>query len=119
MSPALPGIALALVGVLAAFACGDAGQRTPTGRIAFNSERDGNTEVYVMNADGSGVTNLTTSPSIDGLPGWSPDGSRIAFVSNRDGDFEIYVMDADGSDLKQLTDNTFLDAGPDWWSQAP
>ena len=64
------------------------------GRIAFDSLRDGNGEIYVMNADGSGQTRLTDDPGFDGSASWSPDGSRIAFQSFRDGDAnpEIYVM---------------------------
>ena len=41
-------------------------------RIAFYSERDGNADIYVMNADGSGVTQLTRSTAQDGIPAWSP-----------------------------------------------
>ena len=53
--------------------------------IVFESYRNGNLEVYVMNADGSGQTNLTNNPANDSHPSWSPDGSRIVFYSNRDG----------------------------------
>lgn len=53
----------------------------PTGRIAFSSGRDGDREIYVMNADGSGQTNLSQNPSNDFRPSWSADGSRIAFGS--------------------------------------
>ena len=67
------------------------------GKIVFWSTRDGNAELYAMNADGSNVTRLTFHNGIDTVPRWSPDGSRIAFASTRTGDFEIYVMDADGS----------------------
>jgi dipeptidyl aminopeptidase/acylaminoacyl peptidase len=70
-------------------------------RIAFVSDSDGNGEINVMNADGSGLANLTNSPAFDSRPAWSPDGSRIAFVSG----FDIYVMNADGSGLTRLTDN--------------
>jgi dipeptidyl aminopeptidase/acylaminoacyl peptidase len=69
------------------------------GKIAF----DGNYEVYVMNADGSGQQNLTRSPGVDVNPAFSPDGSKIAFASYRDGNYEIYVMNADGSDQRRLT----------------
>ena len=85
-----------------------------TGRIAFYSDRDGDYEIYLMNGDGSNVTQLTYNPAFDGVPGWSPDGSRIAFNSDRDGDYEIYLMDADGSNVTQLTDNSADDVVPRW-----
>ena len=83
-------------------------------RIAFTSERDGNTDIYVMNADGSGVTRLTEHPGDDWGPDWSPDGQLIAFSSTRDGDLDIYVMNADGSGVTRLTEHPGDDWGPDW-----
>jgi len=74
-----------------------------TGKIAFLSRRDGNQEIYVMNADGSGETNLSNGPGDDSFGGWSPDGSRIAFTSDRDGNWEIYVVNTDGSGLTNLS----------------
>ena len=85
-----------------------------SGRIAFASRRDGDREIYVMNADGSGVTRLTDNDASDGPPSWSPDGQRIAFASDRDGDNEIYVMNADGSGVTRLTDNDAADWFPRW-----
>ncbi|HKC62893.1 MAG TPA: DPP IV N-terminal domain-containing protein [Pyrinomonadaceae bacterium] len=75
------------------------------GKIAFTSMRDGNAEIYVMNADGSNQVNLTKNPAKDQNPSWSPDGSRIAFVSERDGDIpgNVYVMNADGSNVTRIT----------------
>ena len=73
-------------------------------RIAFSSNRDGNLEIYVMNADGSQQTRLTNNSSFDDYPAWSPDGKRIAFTSYRDRKYEIYVMNADGSGMRQLTE---------------
>ncbi len=73
-------------------------------RLAFVSDQDGNSEIYVMKPDGSGQTNLTKHPADDGDPRWSPDGSKIAFVSSRAGsDLAIYVMKADGSGVIGLT----------------
>ena len=57
---------------------------SPDGRhIAFDSDRDGNREIYGMNGDGSGVTRLTDHGADDFTPAWSPDGLRIAFASER------------------------------------
>jgi len=82
-------------------------------RIAFHSDRDGNREIYVMNTDGSGQTNLTNNPADDWGPSWSPDG-RLVFVSDRDGNREIYVMNADGSGVTRLTNNLAHDQDPSW-----
>ena len=71
----------------------------PTGRIAFSSDRDGDWDIYVMNADGSGQIKLSNNESTDRSPACSPDGTRIAFSSARHGNLEIYVMSADGSGL--------------------
>jgi len=65
-------------------------------QIAFDSDRDGNWEIYVMDADGKNQRRLTNNPADDWGAAWSPDGQRIAFASRRDGNIEIYVMDADG-----------------------
>lgn len=82
------------------------------GTIAFESHRDGNVEIYVMNADGSGQTNLTNNPATDDDPAFSPDGTRIAFVSLRNGNREIYLMNADGSNPINLTNNPADDIQP-------
>jgi Tol biopolymer transport system component/serine/threonine protein phosphatase PrpC len=91
---------------------------TPTpraqGRLAFMSERDGNPEIYTMNADGSGATRLTNHPALDDGPAWSPDGRRIAFVSEREGNREIYVMNSDGSGQINLTNHPATDSHPSW-----
>ena len=85
-------------------------------KVAFSSNRDGNWEIYVMNADGSGTTRLTVNRSADdAAPTWSPDGSKIAFHSDRDGNYEVYVMNADGSGQTNLTKESGAeDAMPSW-----
>jgi Tol biopolymer transport system component len=82
--------------------------------IVFVSWRDGNGEVYAMDADGSGPRNLTQNPAKDVRPAWSPDGRSIAFVSSRDRQSEIYVMNADGSGKRNLTRNRASDDYPTW-----
>jgi Tol biopolymer transport system component len=72
-------------------------------RIAFSSNRDGNDEIYVMNADGSNPIRLTHDVHSNQAPDWSPDGSKIVFQSNRTGNLQIWVMNADGTGLMQLT----------------
>ncbi|MBI4833902.1 MAG: PD40 domain-containing protein [Planctomycetes bacterium] len=83
-------------------------------KIAFDSNRDGNSDIYTMDADGKNQTRLTDSPKNDISPRWSPDGKKIAFVSERDGNSEIYVMDADGKNQTRLTNNPKSDSSPDW-----
>jgi Tol biopolymer transport system component len=86
-----------------------------SGRIAFVSERAGNPEVYVMNADGSGVRRLTRDPSDDFFPSWSPDREKIVFARARDQlDGEIYVMNADGTEPRLLARNPADDESPSW-----
>ena len=77
--------------------------------IAFMTDRDGNQEIYAMDADGGNARNLTRHPLNDTDGGFllSPDGRRIAFASNRDTrslkNVDIYVMNADGSGVRRLT----------------
>lgn len=90
---------------------------SPDGKkIAFTSSRDGNYEIYVMNADGTEQKRLTDNPRIDTMPVWSPDGKRIAFVSDRAGPYKIYIMDADGSNVVRITQNSYRDSDFDWHS---
>ncbi len=72
-------------------------------RIAFISDRDGNVELYVMNADGTDLRRLTSTPGVEGSPSWTADGRQIVYASNATGNFQIWVIDADGSDPRQLT----------------
>jgi Tol biopolymer transport system component len=71
-------------------------------------------EIYIMNADGSDRINISNDPKQDIEPNWSPDGSKIAFATDRDGNYEIYVMNADGSDPVRLTENFSEDYRPMW-----
>lgn len=91
-----------------------AGLGVVSGTIVFQSNRDGNNEVYVMEGDGSGLANLTNDLAEDGAPFWSPDGKQIAFQSLRDGNSEVYVMNADGSNPTRLTNDPSDDAVDGW-----
>jgi tol-pal system beta propeller repeat protein TolB len=83
-------------------------------RIAFSVEANGQTDVYIMAADGGARQALTSAPGEDGAPAFSPDGRHIAFESNRDGNFEIYVMDADGRNPRRLSNHPAADRAPAW-----
>ena len=99
---------LALAGVaLAAFPGAN-------GKIAFESKRDGNDEIYSMNPDGSSQSRLTNNSETDVNPIVSPDGTRIIFDSKRAGNEEIFVMNADGTGVTRITNNDFVDQEPAW-----
>ena len=71
---------------------------SPNGlKIAFISTHDGDPEIFLMNADGTGLKKLTDNTAVDAAPSWSPDGGKIVFTSDRSGAFELYRMNADGS----------------------
>ena len=83
---------------------------TLTGKIVYSYEGD----IYVISANGSGVTRLTTDPAMDFDPAWSPAGTQIAFRSHRDGNEEVYLMNADGSDQHNLSNAPGGDYSPAW-----
>jgi Tol biopolymer transport system component len=72
-------------------------------RIAFVSERDGNQEIHVINADGTGERRLTVNEvgQDDRSPAWSPDSKKLAFAGVRNGVEGVHVMNADGSEETQ------------------
>jgi Tol biopolymer transport system component len=88
---------------------------SPNGRlIAFDAGVNGNYDVWVMRADGSGRRRITRNAAPDYFAGWSPDGTRLVFTSDRGGE-DLYTIRADGTDERRLTQ----DPGPDWgasWS---
>jgi TolB protein len=83
-------------------------------KIAFVSNRDGHTWIYVMNSDGSDQKTLIADSGHDGEPAWSPDGLWIAFTSDRDGHSHLYMVHPDGTGLTQLTSGNSQDTSPAW-----
>jgi Tol biopolymer transport system component len=82
------------------------GSISPDGRTLLFSRRTiGMPQIWRANSDGSNAIKLTSGPSLNISPAWSPDGKHIAFVSNRDGGgFAVYLMDSDGKNQKKLTE---------------
>lgn len=92
------------------------GAFSPRGEmIAVTLSKDGNSEIYLINAsDGGIISRLTDNWATDTSPAWSPDGSRLAFVSDRAGSPQVYVMNADGSGVRRLTYRGNYNTTPDW-----
>ncbi|MCB9536878.1 MAG: PD40 domain-containing protein [Myxococcales bacterium] len=85
------------------------------GQIALTLSKDGNPEIYLIDANsGSVVKRLTDSWGIDTSPSWSPDGRQIAFVSDRQGSPQIWLMNADGSNQRRMTFQGDYNQTPDW-----
>ena len=91
---------------------------TPTSQPILNSDQiafDYSGEIFVMDADGANVRQLTDNDHSDGGPAWSPDGEQLAFHSSRNGDFEIFIMNADGRYLRRITTSDgWADMDPAW-----
>lgn len=80
--------------------------------LAFQSDRGGNWDIYIIHADGSGLKRLTRDSASDVNPAWSPDGRTIAFSSTRTGKGDIYLMLADGGNVRQLTSHPAYEGAP-------
>ena len=80
-------------------------------KIAFVSDREGASDIWIMNADGSDLVNLTQGRDCTS-PAWSPDGMKIAYIAGG----EIWLMNADGSNPQQVTDDA-VDKARLWWSE--
>lgn len=88
---------------------------SPDGRrILFSMALNGNTDLYVVNADGGVPQRLTSTPGIDTAGSFSSDGSKIVFESNRSGSAQIYVMNADGRDQRRISFGAGRYGAPAW-----
>ena len=88
--------------------------RANGGLIAFVSDRDGPSNIYLTDLTGENITCLTFDQVHTDSPDWSPDGRQLVFSSDITGNDEIYAMNADGSNRIQLTDNIYSDRWPAW-----
>ena len=84
-------------------------------KIAFTRfGGSGYDDIYVMNANGANVVNITKDGRGNYEPDWSPDGKKIAFRKDKGIDAEIYVINADGTDKIKITNNPGYDGSPTW-----
>jgi len=82
--------------------------------LALSITVNGNTDIYAVNADGSGLRRLTTSPAIDTEAEFSSDGKQIVFSSDRSGSQQLYVMDADGTGQRRISFGSGEYGSPAW-----
>lgn len=87
-------------------------------RIAFDSQRSGNLNIYVMNLDGSDLRAVTNEPGNERGPSWSPDGRQLAFYGAGPGEanYDIFVVNLDGAGLRNLTQSPGSDDRYPTWS---
>jgi TolB protein len=91
-------------------------------QIVFMGACDNNCDIFLVDADGGNLRQLTRNGLFDVFPAWSPDSKQIAFMSNRDQFFEIYVVDDDctmrfggcDANARRLTNNRDFDGFPNW-----
>jgi tricorn protease-like protein len=89
-------------------------ERSASGPIAFESDRTGTFQLYLINSDGTGLSQLTSGPGQSFDADWSPDGTRFAFHSDRGRNTDIYTMNRDGSNQSRLTTDPAIDRNPVW-----
>ena len=89
------------------------GSWSPDGKkIAFNSDRDTNMNIWIYSMDDSSIRQLTKGPGGDYQATWSPDGNAITFFSSRSGNSDIWKMDSNGKGLTQLTKSDSIEINP-------
>jgi hypothetical protein len=83
-------------------------------RIAFQSQKSGQRDLYIVSVKTDSVSPLVTWPSKEGSPAWSPDGRKLAFVSDRTGNREIFVIDIKSGRVRQITKHRAYDVPTSW-----
>lgn len=100
---------------LSTVGCAEWSRYSPNGnRIVFSSCVDGDSDLYIMNADGSDEHAITTAATDERYPDWSPDGQRISYISNAGGTNHVEIVDPDGTDIAIQLATDFANYGAPW-----
>ena len=83
-------------------------------KIVFQRTTGNNSEIYLMNWDGSDQQNLSNNPAADASPAWSPDGNKLAFASTREGNWRIFVLNMANNMVSRLTGEDGDAQWPTW-----
>ncbi len=83
-------------------------------KLLYSSSETGNYDVYCMNVDGSGVTNLTNNPADDFGARYSPKGDDIVFISDRNGNEDVWIMEDSGYNPWAVVAESFPETYPSW-----
>ena len=75
---------------------------------------EGNWEIFIMNADGSNIINLTEDPLEDYSPSWSPDGKWIAYTNGNSSNYDVWIIQVESKIKKRLTTQPKRDETPVW-----
>ena len=78
--------------------------------ISFDSNRTGQSDIYIIDTNGKNLRNLTNHPADDWSATWAPDGRSFAFASNRDGNSEIYIKTFNVAKVRRLTNHPEFDS---------
>ena len=91
------------------------GQLSPDGQyVAATLERGGNSDLYLLDANGKVIRQLTSDSGIEVSPAWSPDSRQIVYVSDRSGSPQLYILEVAGGKSRRLTYNGSYNTAPAW-----
>jgi len=82
--------------------------------MIYQTDREGNWEIYLLDLESSKEYNLSQHPAEDRNPALSPDGTQVAFESHRDGNWDLYLLDLESGEVARLTENLAFDGAPAW-----
>lgn len=82
--------------------------------IAFQSRKNGNDDIFLVDENGENLFQLTSSPAHDRNPAWSPDGKELVYQNNEGGDMELTIINIETREIRKITENACEDWSPNW-----